>query len=314
MDFTEETATSAVLDSLAGTPDARTRTVVDALVRHLHAFVREIEPSIDEWTTGVAFLTAVGHRSDETRQEFVLLSDVLGVSMLVEAIAARRASGSGEAVAAATPSTVLGPFHVVESPPLPLGADIDLVGGHQPCVLTGQVVTIDGAPVAGATVDVWQADADGFYDVQQPETQPRTNGRGLFTTDDDGRFWVRTHVPSYYPIPTDGPVGDLLRATARHPYRPAHIHFIVQADGFVPLTTHLFVADSPYIDSDAVFAVNQRLVQPFPFVHDDLRARSFGVTNPFRHAHAELVLRPQDPPSPRSSPEKQRRASGDQAR
>jgi hydroxyquinol 1,2-dioxygenase len=295
MDFTEETATDAVLASIEATSDVREKDVVGALVRHLHAFVREVEPTLDEWESAIAFLTAVGQRCDATRQEFVLLSDVLGVSMLVEAIDARRSAAPVAAGAAPTPSTVLGPFHVVESPVLPLGADIDLVGGHQPCVVTGRVLDPDGTPLAGAQVDVWQADADGFYDVQRPESQPLGNGRGLFTADDDGRVWFRTHVPSYYPIPTDGPVGDLLRLTGRHPYRPAHIHFIVRAAGHVPLTTHLFVADSPYIDSDAVFAVNRQLVHDFVTVDDEERAASFGVTNPFRFVHAELVLRPAPP-------------------
>ena len=298
MNFTEETATDAVLASFAGTPDPRLRTVIDAFVRHLHAFVREVEPTITEWEEAVKFLTAVGHRSDDTRQEFVLLSDVLGVSMLVEAIDAR-VHGGGAATGSAhlapldvTASTVLGPFHVVESPRRALGDTTDLVGGHQPCVITGEVVDPDGRPLAGATVDVWQSDTEGFYDVQQPDTQPLGNGRGLFTTDDEGRFWFRTVVPRYYPIPTDGPVGQLLLATERHPYRPAHIHFIVEAPGHVPLTTHLFVADSPYIDSDAVFAVNESLIRDFVEVDDPQQASGYGVTNPFRHADARLVVRP----------------------
>lgn len=298
MNFTEETATDAVLASFAGTPDPRLRQVISAFVRHLHAFVREVEPTIDEWEEAVKFLTAVGHRSDDTRQEFVLLSDVLGVSMLVEAIDARLHSGETATGPDhrerldVTASTVLGPFHVVESPRRALGDDIDLVGGHQPCVVTGEVVDPDGTPLAGATVDVWQSDEDGFYDVQCPDTVPLGNGRGLFTTDEDGRFWFKTVVPRYYPIPTDGPVGRLLLATDRHPYRPAHIHFIVNAAGHVPLTTHLFVADSPYIDSDAVFAVNDTLIRDFVEVDDPEEARGFGVTVPFRHAHARLVVRP----------------------
>jgi hydroxyquinol 1,2-dioxygenase len=220
---------------------------------------------------------------------------VLGVSMLTEAINARLQGGSGSASTGGghevTASTVLGPFHVVESPALPLGADIDLVGGHQACVVTGQVLDPDGSPRAGATVDVWQCDGDGYYDVQCPGVQPLGNGRGLFTTDDEGRFWFRTVVPSYYPIPTDGPVGDLLLATGRHPYRPAHIHLIVKATGHVPLTTHVFVADSPYIDSDAVFAVNEHLIEPFVEVDSPESAAGFGVTAPFRHAHTEIVVR-----------------------
>lgn len=292
MNFTEETATEAVLASLAATPDPRVRQVTEAMVRHLHAFLREVEPTMVEWERGIGFLTAVGHWSDDRRQEFVMLSDVLGVTMLVESINARLGGTGAVGGAEVTPSTVLGPFHVVESPPRALGDDIDLVGGDQPCVVTGRVTDPDGAAVAGAAVDVWQCDEHGFYDVQDPDHQPLGNGRGLFATDADGRFWFRTVVPRYYPIPTDGPVGDLLEATARHPYRPAHIHFIVTAPGFVPLTTHVFVAGSLYIDSDAVFAVNESLVRDFTEIDDPDEAATLGVTNPFRLAHADLVVRP----------------------
>jgi hydroxyquinol 1,2-dioxygenase len=226
---------------------------------------------------------------DDTRQEFILLSDVLGVTMLVDAINHRTASE-------ATDSTVLGPFHMVTSPRRELGDTIDLVAAGEPCVVTGRVLSLDGSPLAGALVDVWQADDHGFYDVQQPGVQPEGNGRGLFTSDDDGRFWFRTVTPSAYPIPTDGPVGKLLTATGRHPYRPAHIHFIVTADGHLPVTTHAFVAGSPYLDSDAVFAVKQRLIRDFAKVDDPEEAAAYGVEAPFRHAHFDVVLQP-DPGS-----------------
>jgi catechol 1,2-dioxygenase len=222
---------------------------------------------------------------DGQRQEFILLSDVLGVTMLVDAINHRKASE-------ATESTVLGPFHMVESPPRELGDSIDLVGTGVPCVVTGRVASLDGAPLAGAQVDVWQGDDHGFYDVQQPGVQPPGNGRGLFTCDDQGRFWFRTVTPSDYPIPTDGPVGRLLGATGRHPYRPAHIHFIVAAGGHLPVTTHVFVAGSPYLDSDAVFAVRQSLIRDFVEVDDPGQAAAYGVGNPFRHAHFDVVLQP----------------------
>jgi protocatechuate 3,4-dioxygenase beta subunit len=280
-DFTEETAAAAVVESFAGTPDARLRSILESLVTHLHGFVRDVRPTIGEWEQAIDFLTATGQMCTDTRQEFILLSDVLGVSMLVETI--------NESVGA-TDSTVLGPFHVVESPPRSLGDSIDLVGTGTPCVVTGRVVSVSGSPLPGALIDVWQANDQGFYDVQQPGVQPLTNGRGLFTADGDGAFWFRTIVPSYYPIPTDGPVGVLLGATRRHPNRPAHIHFIVEASGYRPLTTHIFVAGSPYIESDAVFAVKKSLITDFGEVNDPAEAEQYGVSAPFRHADFNIVL------------------------
>jgi hydroxyquinol 1,2-dioxygenase len=285
MDFTEETATGAVVASFAGTPDPRLREILTSLVAHLHGFVREVEPTMQEWERAVGFLTATGQACDDQRQEFILLSDVLGVTMLVDAI-------NNQSTTTATESTVLGPFHGVESPRRELGDSIDLVGRGEPCVVTGRVRSLDVTPLAGALVDVWQASDQGFYDVQQPDVQGIGNGRGLFTTAADGRFWFRTVLPSHYPIPTDGPVGNLLTATGRHPYRPAHIHFIVGAQGHIPVTTHVFVAGSPYLDSDAVFAVKQSLVREFAEVDDPDQAARYGVEAPFRHAHFEVVLRP----------------------
>ncbi len=284
-DFTEETAADAVIDSFAGTPDERLREILTSLVRHLHGFVREVEPTIAEWERAISFLTDTGHTCTDVRQEFILLSDVLGVSMLVETINERSAGG-------ATQSTVLGPFHVVTSPARELGDTIDLIGEGEPCVVTGRVTSVGGTPLPAAMLDVWQANDQGFYDVQQPGVQPPGNGRGLFTAGDGGEFWFRTIVPSHYPIPTDGPVGTLLDATRRHPNRPAHVHFIVQAPGHRPLTTHIFVADSAYIDSDAVFAVKKTLVAGFAPVDDPAEAARYGVASPFRHAHFEIVLQP----------------------
>jgi len=282
-DFTEEGAADAVIESFAGTPDERLRTILDSLVRHLHAAVREVEPSIAEWERAIDFLTATGQKCTDVRQEFILLSDVLGISMLVETINERGAAG-------ATQSTVLGPFHMTRSPVRALGDTIDLVGESEPCVVTGRVVGTDGAPLPGAVLDVWQANDHGAYDVQEPGQQPAGNGRGLFTADAHGRFWFRTIVPSYYPIPTDGPVGELLAATRRHPYRPAHIHFIVSADGYTPLTTHIFVAGTEYIDSDAVFAVKKSLITEFTEVDDPALAAQYQVSNPFRLADIQIAL------------------------
>jgi hydroxyquinol 1,2-dioxygenase len=282
-DFTEEGAADAVIESFADTPDERLRTILNSLVRHLHAAVREVEPSLAEWEQAIEFLTATGQKCTDVRQEFILLSDVLGISMLVETISERGAAG-------ATQSTVLGPFHMTRSPERALGANIDLVGESQPCVVIGRVVGTDGTPLPGATLDVWQANDQGAYDVQEPDKQPDGNGRGLFTTDAEGRFWFRTIVPSYYPIPTDGPVGELLAATRRHPYRPAHIHFIVAADGYRTLTTHIFVDDSEYIDSDAVFAVKKSLITEFVEVDEPEQAARYQVSNPFRLADVQIAL------------------------
>jgi hydroxyquinol 1,2-dioxygenase len=276
-DFTEETAADAVVESFAATPDPRLRDLLTSLVRHLHAFVRDTEPTIAEWERAIDFLTATGHKCDDERQEFILLSDVLGISMLVETINNRKTAG-------ATESTVLGPFHMVASPRRALGDTIDLVGTGPQCVLAGRVLSADGTPLPGAVLDVWQANDQGFYDVQQPDVQPPGNGRGLFTADQDGAYWFRTIVPTHYPIPTDGPVGTLLEATKRHPYRPAHIHFIVTAPGHRPLTTHIFVAGSPYIESDAVFAVKKSLITEFaPAGDPDQPAR----------ANFDIVLQPE---------------------
>jgi catechol 1,2-dioxygenase len=276
-DFTEQTAADAVVDSFAATPDPRLRELLSSLVRHLHAFVRDTEPTIAEWERAIDFLTATGQKCDSQRQEFILLSDVLGISMLVETINNRTAD-------TATESTVLGPFHMVASPARALGDTIDLVGTGPQCVLEGRVLSADGTPLPGAVLDVWQANDQGFYDVQQPGVQPAGNGRGLFTADQDGAYWFRTIVPTYYPIPTDGPVGTLLDATKRHPYRPAHIHFIATAPGHRPLTTHIFVAGSPYIESDAVFAVKKSLITEFtPAGDPDQPAR----------ANFDIVLQPE---------------------
>jgi hydroxyquinol 1,2-dioxygenase len=284
-DFTEETAADAVIESFGAQTDPRLREILSSLVRHLHAFAREVELTIPEWEQAIGFLTRTGHMCTDERQEFILLSDVLGLSMLTETISNRK-------FGVATESTVLGPFHVVESPPRALGDTIDLVGTGTPCVVTGRVVSVDGTPLPGASLDVWQANDQGFYDVQQPDVQPRTNGRGLFTADADGAFWFRTVVPSYYPIPTDGPVGDLLKATGRHAFRPAHIHFIVTAPGHRPLTTHIFVAESEYIESDTVFAVKKSLVEEFREITDPEAAARWGVPVPFRHAAFDIVLQP----------------------
>ena len=282
--FSEARSAEVVAASFANTADPRLRTVLVSLVKHLHDFIKDVELTDAEWATAIEFLTATGKMCSDTRQEFILLSDVLGVSMLVETIN-NRVEGS------LTESTVEGPFHMVASPSRELGANIAEDGKGEPCLVTGRVTGPDGVPVPGALVDVWQANDEGFYDVQQPGVQPELNLRGLFTADAEGRFWFRSIVPRYYPIPEDGPVGRLLQATSRHPNRPAHIHFEVTAPGLQTVTTHLFVAGTPYLDSDAVFGVKPSLVHEFPTVDDPARAAELGLPNPFRTVHFEVGLR-----------------------
>jgi len=198
---------------------------------------------------------ATGHITDDQRQEFVLLSDVLGLSMLVVGMNHRRPPQ-------ATESTVFGPFFVEGSPAFENGDDIARGFSGEPCYLEGRVVSVDGEPIAGARVEVWQADDDGFYDVQYADLdEPR--GRGHLTTDADGRFWLWSVKPEAYPIPADGPVGELLEAGGRGPMRPAHVHFMVSADGYQKLITHVFVEGDEYLDSDAVFGVRSNLIAPF---------------------------------------------------
>lgn len=229
--------------------------VLDSLVRHLHGFIKEVGLSEEEWLSGIEFITETGHITDERRQEFILLSDVLGASMLVIGLNHRASS-------AATESTVFGPFFVEDAPRYENGDDLANGAPGEPCVVTGRVLSTNGEPVAGARIDVWQADDAGMYDVQYADLA-EARGRGHLFSSPDGRFWFRTIRPSPYPIPTDGPVGRLLSATGRSPMRPAHIHFRIAADGYQTLTTHVFVAGDPYLETDAVFGVKESLVAPF---------------------------------------------------
>jgi hydroxyquinol 1,2-dioxygenase len=250
-DFNENSITDAVVARFADTPDPRLKQILTSLVRHAHDFVRDVELTQDEWFAAIQFLTRTGHMSGDKRQEFILLSDTLGISMLVDAINHRQPEG-------ATETTVLGPFYVDNPPVKPMGADISAGLHGTPLHVSGTVTAPDGRRLAGAKVDVWQSDDDGFYDVQKPGDDPQLRAR--FIADDQGRFALWTLVPKYYPIPYDGPVGDMLKATRRHPYRPAHIHFMIAHEGFETLVTHLFIEGDPYLDSDAVFGVKQSLV------------------------------------------------------
>lgn len=273
-----------VVASFATAPEPL-RSKLQIIAKHLHAMVDELQPTIEDWNFAIDFLTRTGQKCDDVRQEFVLLSDVFGISSKVETI-------NHSDIETATESTVLGPFHMTVSPTRELGDSVDELGKPDHVVVRGQVVSTDGTPVPHATIDVWQADENGFYDVQVPELQPPGNGRGLFRADEHGRFWFTTIVPAHYPIPTDGPVGAMLLATGRHPYRPAHIHFIAAAEGFETLTTHIFIEGSPYLDSDAVFAVKPSLVRAFELRDDTDEAANFGLADPFRVAEFDLVLAP----------------------
>jgi hydroxyquinol 1,2-dioxygenase len=249
----EATITQAVLEQVGRAADPRQRAISAALVRHLHAFIKEIEPTQAEWAQAIGFLTRVGALCSDTRQEFILLSDTLGASMLVDAINHRLPAG-------ATETTVLGPFYLPQPPEFPMGANISGGMTGEPLLVEGQVRSTDGTPIADAVVDTWHTDADGFYDVQGAAGLAKLAGRARFRTGPDGGFRFRSIVPASYPIPHDGPVGDMLRAQGRHPHRPAHVHFMIAAAGCETLVTHLFVAGDPYLDSDAVFGVKDSLV------------------------------------------------------
>jgi hydroxyquinol 1,2-dioxygenase len=248
----EQTVTQAVMDLISDTQNPRLKFVLTSLITHLHNFAREIELTEQELLAGILFLTATGQKCDDKRQEFILLSDVLGLSMLTVAMNNKKPEGCTE-------STVFGPFHVEGAPAYENGADISNGALGDPCLVRGTVKDLNGAPIVGAVLEVWQADAAGYYDVQYPDLETH-QARGILTSQEDGSFEFRTVVAVAYPIPTDGPVGDLLRATGRHPWRPAHLHFMIKAKNYETLVTHVFRNGDQYLDSDAVFGVRQTLV------------------------------------------------------
>jgi protocatechuate 3,4-dioxygenase beta subunit len=283
-DNTEEQITQNVLDSMVQTSNPRLKVVMTSLIRHLHAFVREVELTEEEWMTGIQFLTRTGQTCDEKRQEFILLSDTLGVSMLVDAINHRLSGG-------ATESTVFGPFYREGAGELLMGASISKDGRGEPTVVMGRVLSTDGTPIPHALLDVWETDENGLYEQQDPE-QPDMNLRGKFRSDKEGRYCFVGIKPVSYSIPDDGPVGQMLRSLGRHPFRPAHIHMIVSAEGFVPVTTHLFVKGDKYLDSDAVFGTKDSLIVDF-VCHDSVEeAASYHVTAPFYIVEYDFVLKP----------------------
>ena len=248
----QDTLTDAVIARLAGTPDPRLKEIMTSLVSHLHAFAREVKLTEAEWFAGIEFLTRVGHMTDDKRQEFILLSDTLGLSMLTVAMNNDKPRGCTEA-------TVFGPFHVEGAPHYKLGEDVANGAIGEPCEVHGVVRGTRGEPVPGAVIEVWQADAHGKYDVQR-EGLKQHQARGVLEAGPDGGYRFRTILAQAYPIPDDGPVGDMLRATGRHPWRPAHLHFMIKAPGYETLITHVFRNGDPYLDSDAVFGVRESLV------------------------------------------------------
>lgn len=251
--FTEETSAAVVNGRIGSEASPRLRRVMTSLVEHLHAFIRDVELTEEEWATAIDFLTATGQICSDSRQEFILLSDTLGVSMLVDAVNHRNPNG-------ATETTVFGPFHVENAPERDMGTNISLDGKGEICLYSGRVLDLVGKPIENAIVDVWSDNEDGFYDVQQPDIQPPFNNRGRFRTGPDGSYAFRGIKPVSYPIPDDGPVGKMLAALGRHPWRPAHMHFLVSAPGCRRLITHLFVAGDTYLASDAVFGVKGSLI------------------------------------------------------
>jgi len=280
----ETTLTDAVIARLSPDADPRFRQIMQSLIRHLHGFVREVELTEEEWFEAIKFLTATGQKCDDKRQEFILMSDVLGVSMLVDAINHRSSGGTTE-------TTVLGPFFVHGAPEIENGADMAAGWDGEPTFVSGQVLSSAGKPIAGALLDLWQSNSEGSYDVQLADTGGRQL-RAKLRTDADGRFRLRTILPTSYPVPTDGPMGLVLERMGRHPMRPAHLHFMVSAPGYETVVTHLFVKGDPYLESDVVFGVKDSLIVDFKRNESQAEAHKLGLKAPFYRASYDFVLRP----------------------
>jgi len=280
----EHNITDEVVRRLQYVPSPRLREIMTSLIKHMHEFAREVHLSEDEWFQGIQFITSVGQKCDDKRQEFILLSDTLGLSQLVVAQNHNRPQG-------VTEQTVFGPFHVNGAPHLPHGASIAEGVAGEPCFVSALVKSAAGKPIAGATVDVWQAGADGFYDVQHPEWQ-EMKLRAVFKTDAEGRFRLRTIKPCSYPVPTDGPVGDMLHALNQNPYRPAHLHCMIQAEGYDRLITHVFVEGDPYLDSDAVFGVRSSCIGDYVRHEPGVAPDGIRLEVPFYTLDYEFVLQP----------------------
>jgi hydroxyquinol 1,2-dioxygenase len=280
---TEKTLTDVVRERWTDIPDPRLRQVMTAAVKHLHAFVREIEPTQAEWATAIDFLTRTGKLCDEKRQEFILMSDVLGVSMLVDAINHRQQSG-------ATPSTVEGPFHIADAPVVANGGNMAVDAPGIVCFVTGTVRGLNGEPLAGATLDLWQTDGDGLYEAQRPEIDGPWM-RGLYRSQGDGSYLIRTVKPIAYTIPMDGTIGELMNRTNMSHMRPAHIHFAVEAPGYHGLVTHLFESGDEWINDDAVYGVKEPLIVQFKKMPAGSKTPSGEIMNePFYVVNYDFVL------------------------
>jgi hydroxyquinol 1,2-dioxygenase len=282
--FNEDTLTDAVVARLKKTKSPRLREIMSAAVRHLHAFAREAKLTEEEWFEGIKFLTAVGQKCDDKRQEFILLSDVLGLSMMIVALNHKTAPGATEA-------TVLGPFFAHGAKEYGYGADLR-VGCTQKgedVWVSGRVLSLDGKPVPNAALDIWQAKADGIYDVQ---TAGEFELRGRVKANAKGEYAFASYKPKFYSIPIDGPVGDLIRATTNNHMRPAHMHAIVSAPGYQPVITHVFVEGDPHLDSDAVYAVKDSLIAKYKKVNDAAQAKKLGMPNPFLRLDWDFRLSP----------------------
>ena len=260
----EDEITQAAIQRLQEGGEGRLQDIMISLTRHLHGFIRDVEPTEEEWMAAIQFLTRTGKKCDDQRQEFILLSDTLGATMLIDAINHRKPGG-------ATESSVLGPFYREGAPDYANGADLAEEGtGGDRVLVSGKVTGLDGAPVAGAVLDIWQTAPDAIYAAQEPSGSS-FNLCGRITTEDDGRYWFRTRKPVSYTVPGDGPVGAMLEAAGRHNWRPAHIHFMLSAPGYETLVTQLFTDDDPYLDTDAVFGVKDSLIVHYEPGDDGLR-------------------------------------------
>ena len=288
--YDTQSLTQAVIDRLGECKDPRFKQVMTSLVQHLHNFARDVDLKPQEWITAIEFLTKTGQACNDKRQEFTLLSDTLGLSMLVVALEQARGAKGRKGATPATEATVQGPFYWSGAPERQLGDDLAEGVSGEPALYTGRVTDLEGQPLAGALLDVWSGDGDGVYDMQMADAGMRARGR--LRTDKEGRYWFWSIRPTYYPVPTDGPVGQMLGRMGRHPNRPGHIHMMVSAPAHQSLTTHLFVANSPYLDSDAVFGVRDSLIVEFERHEPGTAPDGRKLSKPYHVAHYDFRLVP----------------------